>query len=98
MKLHDHRPRLIDLDPWLEPYANLVRQRFDEYQSVRSRIDEEGGLLGPISQGHHYFGFTRGEQGGAPGVWYREWAPGARSLRLIGAFNGCDRRRHSLDR
>ena len=40
MKLTDHRPGLIDLDPWLEPYADLVRRRFDDYQSVRSRIDE----------------------------------------------------------
>jgi 1,4-alpha-glucan branching enzyme len=98
MKLNDNRPGLINLDPWLEPYTDLVRRRFDDYQSVRSRIDEEGGLLGPISQGHRYFGFTRGERDGAPGVWYREWAPGARSLRLIGDFNGWDRRRHPLDR
>ena len=55
------------------------------------RSSRTGGLLGPISQGHHYFGFNRGERDGKPGVWYREWAPGALQLRLIGDFNGWDR-------
>jgi 1,4-alpha-glucan branching enzyme len=48
-------------------------------------------LLGPISQGHKYFGFNRGELYEKSGVWYREWAPGALQLRLIGDFNNWDR-------
>src|SRR5438552_160642 len=82
---------LIKLDPWLEPYAHQLRDRHAHYQWVRSRIDESGGILGPVSQGHHYFGFNRGKQGKKSGVWYREWAPGARELRLIGEFNNWDR-------
>jgi 1,4-alpha-glucan branching enzyme len=82
---------LIELDPWLAPFAQQLRDRFAHYQWVRSRIDETGGILGPISQGHHYFGFNRGKQGKKDGVWYREWAPAAHSLRLIGEFNNWDR-------
>ena len=41
-----------------------------------AKSTQTGGLLGQISQGHHYFGFNRGELYGKPGVWYREWAPG----------------------
>ena len=48
-------------------------------------------MLGQISQGHRYFGLNRGELYGKPGVWYREWAPGALQLRVIGDFNGWDR-------
>ena len=66
---------LIALDPWLEPYAQQLRDRWTHYQWVRSRIDETGGILGPISKGHHFFGFNRGKQGSKAGVWYREWAP-----------------------
>jgi 1,4-alpha-glucan branching enzyme len=82
---------LIALDPWLEPYAQHLRNRHLHYQHVRSTFDAHGGLLGEISQGHHYFGFNRGEHEGKPGVWYREWAPAARRLKLIGDFNGWNR-------
>jgi 1,4-alpha-glucan branching enzyme len=85
-------------DPWLEPYTEALRARFSYYKSALEKIDEHGGLLGPISQGHGYFGFNRGELWGKPGVWYREWAPGALQLRLIGDFNNWDRFGHPLVR
>ena len=78
---------LIKRDPLLKPYRAQLRQRFTHYQHLRAEIEETGGLLGEISQGHHYFGFNRGENG----VWYREWAPKAQVLSLIGDFNGWDR-------
>ncbi|MBV8780874.1 MAG: alpha amylase C-terminal domain-containing protein, partial [Phycisphaerae bacterium] len=53
---------------------------------------------GDISQGHKYYGFNRGELWGKPGVWYREWAPEAVQLRLIGDFNGWDRMSHPMVR
>ena len=28
--------------------------------------------------GYKYFGLNRGEHDGKTGIWYREWAPGAR--------------------
>ncbi len=55
------------------------------------RIEANGGLLGPISLGHEFFGFNRGTFHDTPGVWYREWAPGALQLRLIGDFNDWNR-------
>jgi 1,4-alpha-glucan branching enzyme len=85
---------LIRLDPWLEPYAAALRDRWGHYKYVLGKVNETGGLLGPISQGHHYFGFNRGEFHGKPGVWYREWAPAALQLRLIGDFNHWDRYGH----
>src|SRR5262245_56213128 len=89
---------LIELDPWLKPYANQLRERHMHYLSAKRRIDQTGGLLGQISQGHHYFGFNRGESEGKRGVWYREWAPNALQLRLIGEFNGWDRYANPLVR
>src|SRR5436309_13219603 len=82
---------LVAIDPWLEPYAHWLAERDARYRAARARVDAHGGLLGPISQGHHYFGFNRGDREGMPGIWYREWAPAARSLRLVGDFNGWDR-------
>lgn len=89
---------LIALDPWLEPYAPQLRDRYARYTAALQRFDAAGGLLGAISQGHHYFGFTRGESEGKSGVWYREWAPEALQLKLVGDFNNWDRFTHPLVR
>lgn len=85
-------------DPWLEPYRHQLHERFSYYQQAHAKLDKLGGLGGPVSQGHHYFGFNRGELFGKPGVWYREWAPGALQLRLIGDFNDWDRMGNPLVR
>ena len=82
---------LVRSDPWLEPHAGDLARRQARYRSALARFDATGGLLGQISQGHKYFGLNRGEFLGKRGVWYREWAPGALQLRMIGDFNGWDR-------
>ncbi len=89
---------LIAIDPWLAPYSDRLRDRFAHYQWVRARITADGGLLGPISQGHRIFGLNRGEHQGVPGVWYREWAPGAVAVSLIGDFNAWNRDADPLQR
>src|SRR5438046_2458771 len=89
---------LIEHDPWLEPYADRLRDRYGYFKHVLSRFDATGGLLGQVSQGYKFFGFNRGELWSKPGVWYREWAPGALQLRLIGDFNNWDRMGNPLVR
>ncbi|MBC7785754.1 MAG: alpha amylase C-terminal domain-containing protein [Burkholderiales bacterium] len=89
---------LIDHDPWLAPHAAALRNRFGRLETVRRSFEPTGGLLGDVSLGHLYFGFNRGEYLGKAGVWYREWAPGALQLRLIGDFNGWDRFGHPMVR
>jgi len=83
----DQNVGLIASDPWLKPHAQALNQRRAKYAQALAQIDRTGGLLGNISQGHRHFGFNRGEYLGKPGVWYREWAPGALQLRVIGDFN-----------
>jgi 1,4-alpha-glucan branching enzyme len=87
---------LIRLDPWLAPYAPQLGSRFAYYQSALAKINSAGGLMGTISSGHHFFGFNRGTFHDKHGVWYREWAPNALQLRLIGDFNGWDRMANPL--
>ena len=89
---------LIQNDPWLAPHAAELQARLDHYRATRERIEATGGLLGPVSQGHRYFGFQRGERDGEPGVWYREWAPAADALFLTGDFNAWDRGTEPLER
>lgn len=40
-----------------------------------------------VGVGYKYYGFNRGEHEGKTGIWYREWAPGAKALSLVGEFN-----------
>src|SRR3954468_8963219 len=87
---------LIENDPWLRPFEQKLRERFAYYRRAVAKFDLTGGLLGQVSQGHRYFGFNRGELWNKPGVFYREWAPAALQLRLIGDFNNWDRFGHPL--
>ena len=82
---------LIETDPLLKTYTSQLRERYAHYQRFKANIEKTGGVLGEISQGHRYFGFNRGKHEGETGVWYREWAPGAEALALIGDFNGWSR-------
>ncbi|MBQ8111077.1 MAG: alpha amylase C-terminal domain-containing protein [Clostridia bacterium] len=78
--------RLLEKDPWLEPYAGEVRMHLDRYNDCRWRLAGDK----PISEfanGHHYFGFHRTDTG-----WvFREWLPGADAAWLTGDFNGWDK-------
>ena len=48
--------QIVVSDPWLEPHADAIRGRYRYYQSWMERFASTGGILGQISQGHHYFG------------------------------------------
>ena len=89
---------LIKLDALLKPYAAQLRQRYARYLQRKAEIEKAdqggGGLLGQISQGHRYFGFNRC----GSGICYREWAPAAHALSLIGDFNGWNRGAHPMTR
>jgi 1,4-alpha-glucan branching enzyme len=89
---------LISIDPWLAPYADALRHRYARYKQARETITAQSGDLARHALGHQYFGFNAGQHNGTPGVWYREWAPGAISLSLVGDFNNWDGAAHPMSR
>lgn len=89
---------LIEIDPWLKPYAGHLRHRYRRYRKLRDRISEVEGSFEQFSRGYLSLGFNRGESDGRPGVWYREWAPAAKALFLAGDFNNWSRLSHPLQR
>ena len=89
---------LIQQDPWLKPYADHLRARYKRYRDRLDAIVHAEGSLEQFTRGHEYFGLNRGEHDGQAGVWYREWAPGAKALYLTGDFNDWNRQSHPLHR
>lgn len=90
---HDGTPCLKH-DDSLWSHADHFRYRWDAYKRVRAAIDEAEGGLDAFSQSYKKFGLHRGvgPDGKAQGVWYREWAPAAKAVALVGEFNGWEPR------
>ena len=87
-------PGLVLADGWLAPYEREIKARMRLYDGQLQRICRRYGSLLECANGHSRMGFIRDA---ATGEWvYREWAPGARELYLIGDFNGWDRRSHAM--
>lgn len=84
---------ILDIDPWLQPFEGDLNLRVQRYKDVKKALTgNEDGDLSAIANGHLFYGFHPTEDG-----WvYREWAPGAEALHLIGDFNGWDHYAHPL--
>lgn len=77
-------------DPTLWSHADHFKYRWHVFKSIRAAIDQNEGGLDKFTQGYRFYGLNRGEHEGKKGIWYREWAPGAKALALIGEFNNWD--------
>ena len=87
-------PGLVLADGWLAPYEREIKARMRLFDAQMQRICRRYGSLLECANAHTRMGFNRDA---ATGEWiYREWAPGARALYLIGDFNGWDRRSHPM--
>lgn len=74
---------LVKSDPWLEPFADAIQGRYDYFLSMEKRLTGEDGNLSDFATGYLYFGLHK-----VPNGWvFREWAPNASSIYLIGDFN-----------
>ena len=85
--------KILEIDPWLEPYENDIDLRMQKYWDVRHALVGDGDLAS-FANGYMFFGLSRVKDG-----WiYREWAPGADDMHLIGDFNGWDRLANPMHR
>jgi 1,4-alpha-glucan branching enzyme len=76
------RLKIVKSDPWLEPYNDAIQGRYDY---VLRKLDELTGgkkTLSDFSDGHLYFGLHKT----AKNWFFREWAPNATEIYLIGEF------------
>ena len=75
---------LVKNDPYLEPYEDAIRGRHDHALWKISQLTNNGKKsLTDFASGHFYFGLHKLNRG-----WvFREWAPNATDIYLIGDFN-----------
>lgn len=87
---------IINDDIWLEPFQDAVNERITNYQSTLKEIKKSHGSLLSYSNAHRYLGFNYDND--KKGWYYREWAPEAFALFLIGDFNEWNRESHPLEK
>jgi len=69
-------------DQWLEPYVVQIENRHKKCITREAELAGEGSLC-DFAGGHYYYGLHR-----IKGGWvFREWAPAAEEIYLIGSFN-----------
>ncbi|HVO68385.1 MAG TPA: alpha amylase C-terminal domain-containing protein [Syntrophales bacterium] len=80
---HTEELALISADPYLKHYASVIHRRYNRIQSMEQRLTGGCMSLADFASGHEYFGLHReGDE------WvFREWAPNATSIFLIGDCN-----------
>lgn len=70
-------------DPWLEPYAPAIDGRYQDAINKEKDLTQACGTLTDFANAHKYFGLHR-RRGG----WtFREWAPNAEAITLVGDFS-----------
>ncbi|MGQ1946311.1 alpha-amylase family glycosyl hydrolase [Geofilum sp. OHC36d9] len=76
--------KLTDYDSWLAPFTLQIERRHALFQSRLNEIESRWGSLKKYSTAHQYFGLHPESEG-----WvFREWAPNATQIYLVGEFSG----------
>jgi len=83
---------ILNIDPWLKPYKKDLMLRMNRYRDVKKALLGDGTSFKDFANGHNFFGFHQV----ADGWYYREWAPAAEALFLIGDFNHWNPSSHPL--
>jgi len=93
MSLNSHRQsdsvaepflRLLEKDPYLRPYENIIRRRFGRFLEMEKKLTQGKMSLAEFAAGHEYFGLKLRDN-----EWiFREWAPNATAVFLVGDMTG----------
>ncbi|MSS78594.1 alpha amylase C-terminal domain-containing protein [Anaerococcus sp. AGMB00486] len=86
--------KILEIDPWIKDYKSDIDLRMEEFKKQKSKLLKKGEKLKDFANAHNYYGIHKTRTG-----WvYREWAPNAKGLYLIGDFNNWDRHSHPLEK
>ena len=82
-KTRKSRLKLIKNDPWLAPFTDAIEGRHREVLRKEAELTAQSGSLKNFANAYEYFGLHQTDEG-----WiFREYAPNATAIYLIGDFN-----------
>ncbi len=75
--------KILELDPYLNSFAADITLRMNNLNKKTKELLAENQTLSDFANAHHYFGFHKTHDG-----WvYREWAPAADAVYIMGDMN-----------
>ena len=81
------KKQIYEMDPWLEPFKGVIARRNQQIVNKKKEIAGADGPLKDAVNGALYYCLHR-----EGGEWvFREWAPNASKVWLLGDFNGWKR-------
>ncbi|MDR2854194.1 MAG: 1,4-alpha-glucan-branching enzyme, partial [Prevotellaceae bacterium] len=86
---------IVKSDPYLAPFAGAIWGRYEYFLDTEKRLVGEGNkTLSDFASGYLYFGLHRTDKG-----WtFREWAPNATAIYMVGDFNNWGKaKKYSLE-
>jgi 1,4-alpha-glucan branching enzyme len=87
-ELGNRLKQLLKSDPYLESFSDIIRHRLERIEDTEHKLTKGEMTLTNFASNHEYFGlhFQKNE-------WvFREWAPNATSIHLIGDLSGWEAR------
>lgn len=86
--------KILEYDTYLRPFEADIKLRYNLYKNKKQTLLSSGQTLCDFANAHKYFGFHK-----ANGGWYyREWAPGADAVYIMGDMNGWNKTSLPLNR
>ncbi len=76
--------KIFEHDPYLKPFERDIEQRMLNYKNKKNELLGGKQTLLDFANGHEYFGFHKTKEG----WYYREWAPAADAMYIMGDMNG----------
>lgn len=75
---------ILKNDPWLTPFSKAIEGRHAYYEKRLAQLTQDASItLSDFATGYLYFGLQKTHEG-----WvFREWAPNATEIFLVGTFN-----------
>ena len=76
--------KIIENDSWLKPFGRVIQQRILKAEKKESELLAHASSLYEFASGHLYYALHK-----IKNRWvFREWAPNATKIYLIGDFSG----------